>query len=107
MASATEDLQSAKNSLANNDFRWATFQIQQSVEKALKAVLIKKENKLIKIHDLVSLSSMVNLPEESSEHCKQITQFYTINRYPDIPKINLTKESVEEYITWAKVIIEW
>ncbi len=104
---AKKDLESARNSLKSNDFDWATFQLQQSIEKALKAVLIKKEGVLAKNHDLVYLGNRLGLPKNYLDYCKKISPFYTINRYPDIPEINLTNKDVEKYLYWAKEILEW
>ena len=107
MEKAKQDLNASKDSLKSNNLGWATFQIQQSAEKALKSVLIKKESRLVKNHDLVYLGNMLNLPKNYLDHCKEISQFYVVNRYPDIPEINLTKERVEEYLSWTKEVLEW
>ena len=104
---AKKDLESAKNSFKSDDTDWATFQLQQSIEKALKAVLIKKEKRLVKNHDLVYLGNMLDLPKNYLDYCKEISPFYTINRYPDVLEINLEKVDVEKYLCWAQEILEW
>ena len=104
---AKKDLRSANNSLGSGEFEWATFQLQQAIEKALKAILIKKEKQLVKNHDLVYLGNKLSLPENYLNYCKEISPFYTINRYPDIPEINLTKKNIETYLCWTREILEW
>ena len=101
------DLESARNGLESDDLGWATFQIQQVIEKALKSVLIKKEKRLIKNHDIIYLGNLLDLPKDYLDYCKEISPFYVVNRYPDIPEINLTRENVEKYFSWAQEILEW
>jgi len=52
---AKRDLKSAKNSFKSKDYYVSSLLAQQTVEKALKALYIKKFNELIKTHDLVFL----------------------------------------------------
>ena len=107
MEKAKKDLKSAENSFKLDDFNWTTFQLQQAIEKALKAVLIKKEKRLVKNHDLVYLGNMLGLPKSYLDYCKEISPFYTINRYPDISEINLAKEDISQYLSWAEEILKW
>jgi HEPN domain-containing protein len=55
MMQAKKDLQSARNSLASEDFEWACFQAQQSAEKALKAVLYGRGMRRIITHSVFEL----------------------------------------------------
>ena len=49
----------------------------------------------------------MDLPKDYLDYCKEISPFYVVNRYPDIPEINLTRENVEKYFSWAQEILEW
>lgn len=104
---AEKDLVAAKKSFKSNETGWANFQIQQSVEKALKAVLVKKKNELLRTHDLVYLGKLVGLPEKLIEHCKKITLFYISTRYPDIKGKNLNDKDTEIYLNNAEEILKW
>ena len=60
---AMSDLKAADHSLLSKDFDWSCFQSQQAVEKALKAVYIKKFKELKWVHDLTFLGKKLELPE--------------------------------------------
>ena len=61
---ARRDLDIANYLLDGKKYEECSLFCQQSVEKALKAVLLSKTNKIIKIHDLNILALKVNLPED-------------------------------------------
>ncbi len=104
---AEKDIGAAKKSFDSEEYEWACFQVQQAVEKALKAVIIKKEEKLVKTHDLVFLAKNANLPENLKNYCKEISLTYAYARYPDAPKIEDIQDKVLDYIKQGKEIIEW
>ncbi len=104
---AESDLRTAEKSFKINEYGWANFQIQQSIEKALKSILIKEKEKLIKSHDLVFLSKLVKLPENLKKYCKKITIFYTLNRYPDVGGEKLNSQDTKKYLQQAKEILKW
>lgn len=58
---AESDLRKAKILLDNKEFDGVAFYSQQTAEKALKSVIIKKQGKLVKIHDLVILGRITKL----------------------------------------------
>ena len=104
---AKRDFNAAKGSFNTQNFEWACFQMQQSVEKALKAILILKENKIIKTHDLVFLADKVNLPSEFKEICKELTLIYLSVRYPDSAEIKNIKQKAEKYLNLVEEILQW
>lgn len=101
-----KDLKAAKNSLNSGDYEWACFQTQQAVEKALKAVYIKKYKRLLKIHDLVLLARKINAPKEIIVLCSKINPSYTDTRYPDLSK-SYTEEDAKEILNFSEEILEW
>ena len=103
---AKKDLVAAKHSLESGDYEWAGYQVHQSVEKALKAVYIKKNNKLIKIHDLVLLARKINAPNEIIELCSKINPSFLDTRHPDSSK-NYTIEEAQDLINFAEEILKW
>jgi len=106
MNKSKKDLQAAKNSLKSKDYEWSCFQSQQSSEKALKAVYIKKYKSLLKVHDLVLLAKKVGAPKKIIEYCSQITPSYVDTRYPDISKI-YTETDAKNTIELTEKILRW
>ena len=85
------DLKSAKNSFKSKDYYVSSFLTQQSVEKVLKALYIKKFYELIKTHDLVFLATKLKLPERLVELCDRLSKVYVLSRYPDASEKYLLK----------------
>lgn len=88
-------------------FEQGAFFLQQSSEKALKAVYIKKEKKLIKTHDLILLARKTNSPEKILANCKRLTLLYQATRYPDIPSIDEIERNIPELVKLAQEVIQW
>ncbi len=83
------------------------FFLQQSVEKALKAILIKRKKELIRTHDLIILGKLVNMPSKLINYCEKITLAYSRNRYPDLEDIKINMNEVDNYINQTREVIEW
>src|SRR3989338_222150 len=81
---ARRDLHAALFNFRGSEFETAAFLCKQTAEKALKAVYIKKHEKLIKIHDLVALSREVSAPAYLIDYCKELSPVYAYSRYPDL-----------------------
>ena len=103
---AERDLKAAKDSLKAGNYEWACFQAQQASEKALKALYIKRHEKLLKVHDLVLLARKLDAPEEIVIICSKINPSYVDTRYPDLLKDYSEKES-EDIINSAGKVLEW
>ena len=60
------------------------FHAQQCIEKAFKAMIVSKQNKLPKKHDLLMLKSMIkdSLEVENEEILEDLNQLYIESRYP-------------------------
>ncbi|MBI3623222.1 HEPN domain-containing protein [Candidatus Pacearchaeota archaeon] len=71
---AEDDLDKAKILFNNRKFDGAAFYSQQTAEKALKAVIIKTQGKLVKTHDLVILGRMAGLPKSILEKCEMLCE---------------------------------
>lgn len=103
---AQKDLKAAEHSFTSKDYEWACFQVQQSVEKTLKALLIKKTHQFQKVHDLVELAKICHAPEEIILKCGKINPFYIETRYPELSK-DYSKEDVTTVIHFGKDILQW
>src|SRR3989338_10412611 len=79
---AEEDIDTAKYLLKGNKLRAAGFFVQQSLEKSLKSLYIKKFGKLWKTHDLVELARIVDAPKDIIEKCAEADPAYIAMRYP-------------------------
>jgi HEPN domain-containing protein len=108
---AEDDLEKSKDNFEDSHFDGAAFFAQQTAEKALKALLIKKTRAFPKIHDVVALSRMADAPDNIIESCKVIAPYYTETRYPDlsekIPAEAFSKEEVNEVIQLAGEVLKW
>ena len=103
---AKVDFDSAEYNFKGKRYYLCAFMSQQSVEKALKALLIKRTKDFPKIHDLTKLAKMVNAPLEIVELCAKINPAYIASRYPDTAK-KYSKKECTELLKYAKQVLEW
>lgn len=87
---AEKDLDTAKFNLDGGKIEAGVFFLQQSAEKALKAVYINKFKKLLKVHD-----------------CKKLGPAYQYTRYPDVLKVENLNELASEFFDYTKEILKW
>lgn len=106
MKKAEEDLNTAIFNLEGNKIDAGLFYLQQSAEKALKAVYIKAKKELIKTHDLVSLSRSLSAPENIIKFCTLLTPLYQQTRYPDALPQDIG-DSIKELTSAAKEVLAW
>lgn len=104
---AENDLKAANYNHDGGLFDISAFLSQQAIEKALKALSLKKFKKINKVHDLVTLGKNVGLPVKFLNYCKEITAAYIYTRYPDIPKIENLEVTAKDFINQAEEILEW
>lgn len=85
---ASDDFLWAKHGFQGKFYGSACFICQQVAEKALKAYLFSKKEKLIKTHNLIALLRKCKkqdcLFEKLLPACKVLNNYYTDTRYPDI-----------------------
>src|SRR3989338_11164167 len=102
---AKKDFAAAQYNIKGNHLDAVLFLLQQSVEKALKAVYIKTHGRIIKIHDLLVLSREVHAPQEIQSACKIITPLYYQTRYPDSSNEDLYS-AINTFLAAAKEVIK-
>jgi len=109
------DIESAKVSKENGFYEWATFQCQQSAEKALKAVLVHAGWKAPRIHKLAVLYNMTRRANEKLRHLyieyRDLEAFTFLARYPFLvpgenasPHNFITKEDAEQCLAQSQTI---
>jgi len=108
---ADADLKSAKNSLKSKDYYLAAFMCQQSAEKILKALFLKKHNELRRIHDLAYFAKKLELSENLIAKCEELSKVYIETRYPDIgggeiPAKKFSKGDAEKFLKIAKEVLK-
>ncbi|MBI2341072.1 MAG: HEPN domain-containing protein [Deltaproteobacteria bacterium] len=86
--------------LEEDDVEAAAFFLQQSLEKHLKAFLLKNGWKLKKVHELDALlddaSKFDNGLERFRDLCERVSGYYFAERYPPLGTIELTREDIEK-----------
>ena len=88
LLSADLDLRAARASLKDNVPNIACFLSQQAVEKVFKAVILRRDKRVPKVHALDKLLDEIQptIPELKANFEKQVLfldQFYIPTRYPD------------------------
>jgi len=104
---AEKDLETAKYNLNGGEIEAGVFFFQQSVEKALKALYIKKHKKLLKVHDLNILAKKVDAPINILNYCKKLNPAYQYTRYPDVTKVDSIGILAKEFLIYAEEILKW
>ena len=109
---AEADMSGAKYNFDGEKYYIAAFLCEQTIEKALKALMIKEGQGLIKTHDLFLLSRKVGLPESFSSDLNDISGAYIDSRYCSslggcIPSEIFDDAQVKKFINTAEEILEW
>lgn len=88
LAEADEDLETARALIDRRIYKQACFHAQQAVEKALKAVLLRRLGTVPRIHDLPGLLARLRNADPSVPDHGPATQrldpYYMLARYPDV-----------------------
>lgn len=96
--------------LKEKDVDAAGFFLQQSIEKYLKAFLIRHGWKLKKIHRLDALldEAVKYVPKLDSfqEICERVSGYYLADRYPPFGSLGITSEDIEKDLEEAKELIK-
>ncbi len=107
---AEESLKDAIYLLDGRRYGAACFFSQQSIEKLLKALIIKKGKVHPKVHDLLKLTKEAEVEADKDKivKLKLLTRHYWQVRYPDINKKFYTKKTTaEEAVKDTKELFLW
>ena len=104
---AKEDYDTAKYNFEGKKYRIAAFLCQQSVEKALKSIMLEKIGKVRQIHDLVELGREVGVRLDILNELKDLTLAYVYSRYPDVIQVNNLKDKASHFLEVCQEILKW
>jgi HEPN domain-containing protein len=111
---AEYDLETARAMLQTSRYLYVGFMCQQTVEKALKAVLAKGGIFPPKTHDLVRLAELGNLSSILSDDQNHLLdELYPLSieaRYPSHKEMlsrTLNRHTCAEYITKTEAMLQW
>ncbi|MCX6998838.1 MAG: HEPN domain-containing protein [Candidatus Sumerlaeota bacterium] len=107
---SVEDMEIAEELLASRRFRYALFFAHLSLEKMLKAHVIRATSKTPpKIHNLVRLAEMTELEitDEKMEWLRAFNVYQLEGRYPGDTQIIISEETARRDISLAGEIVEW
>lgn len=101
--SANDDWQTAEFMLQGGRYVWALYILQLSIEKLIKALVIKHDKLPYFTHDLKHLYEQIgDIPQKYLPWIKEITSFNISARY-DIEKQKLHKKATKKYTKeWFK-----
>lgn len=110
---ALRDLKAARDSANSENYEWASFQAQQSAEKAVKA-LLHGLGVGAWGHSLVELLEALKGQgsEEVMVYARELDRHYIPSRYPNsyesgYPAMYYDKETAERAIDYCEAIINW
>ena len=108
--SADEDWKAAEDLLKTGNFRHALFFAHLTMEKLLKAKLVKKTGEAApKIHNLARLAELAGLKasDEDAETMARMNEFQLEGRYPSSLPHAPTREQADDYYNSSKKVIQW
>jgi len=110
---AQYDLETARAMLASGRYLYVLFCCQQAVEKALKAVIVRKTGTLPpRLHNLPRLAEVARA---EADHARtrflgELSAYYIQSRYPEEIKAagsTITQELAEEVLSKTEQAIKW
>ncbi|MBI2144423.1 HEPN domain-containing protein [Candidatus Woesearchaeota archaeon] len=108
---AKRDLLSAEHALQSEDYYQVAYLAHQTVEKALKALLLDRKGGFSKGHDLPYYAKQLDVPSSIMSACEQLNPVYLKSRYPDVagtsPFELFSRSDAIKAVTAAKEVIEW
>lgn len=100
------DLKVAEYLLEGGFFEDAAFHAQQSAEKAIKSVYLKKFGEVSKSHELVGIGKKIGLEKHLLAECAELTEHYLVSRYPGFEE-GINEDDAKKAVDTAKKVLEW
>ena len=108
---AKDDLEKSKILFEKRKFDGAAFYSQQTIEKCLKATILKRKNILLRTHDLMALGREAKVTEQVLEKIKSLSGVYIESRYgfidEEIPAKKFKEADVSDFIKISEEVLEW
>jgi HEPN domain-containing protein len=106
---AQEDLALAGARVSGVGFALLCFHAQQAAEKAVKAVLLRRQVRFPYTHDIGHLldlcrSAGVSVPHDVTD-ADMLTDFATISRYPGVVEVDA--QDHDDAVTTARAVLDW
>jgi len=107
------DIDTAKAMLESGRYLYVLFTCQQSIEKMLKALIVKNTKSFPpKIHDLVKLINIakIDIETEQKEFLAKLNYYYLETRYPrELSEISkqIKKNTAANFYNNTKKILKW
>jgi len=96
----------AERNLSIEGYDVSAFLAHQAVEKLLKSILILEAKAFPRTHKLETLVPLLNISTELADKILDLTEDYTISRYPDlsveIPYLQYDKKTAARKVAIAK-----
>lgn len=102
---AESDFEQAKMCFEELEGSYTGFWLQQSVEKALKSILIEEKGDYPYTHDLVEISKELDVPEKHLDYFPVLNTVYVSSRYPGA--VDEKPENIEELIEDIEELLKW
>ena len=107
---ARKDWRRAERNLKDQDSEAAGFFLQQSLEKYLKAFLLKHDWKLRKIHELDALLDEPSKHQQELESfrdlCERVSGYYFAERYPPLSDFELSPADIRRDLKEAREFVK-
>jgi HEPN domain-containing protein len=113
LTSSEYDIKTAQALLKSRRYIYVIFMCHLSVEKALKALVVKRLKKVApKTHDLLYLASLagVKIPKDHESIMAHLNEASVPTRYPeDISRLvkSYNKRAAERYLRETKDLLKW
>lgn len=108
---AQRDLQNAIILFNAHSYEGAVYSCHQAIEKTIKSLLVEKDKRIPKIHDLPKLYHESGVDGSASvlNFLEEINPYYNPIRYPDaaVTEIHIKRNQTKKYIDSTKETIKW
>lgn len=110
---AKYDLDTARAMLSSGRYLYVLFCCQQAIEKALKAVIVRKTGELPpRVHNLSRLAEVakIELNQKQVRFLGQLSAYYIQSRYPEEIKATgstIGQELAQEVLGETELSVQW
>lgn len=109
---AKKDIDDAEILFKGRSYEGSIWHCHQALEKTLKAIIVEKNIKVRKTHDLVGLSedAKIGLPKNISEFIDNLNPYYNPIRYPDTfleSKLAYSRAIAQKILKTTKEVSKW